>query len=412
MTFSAHPRGETTTLQRRVVRTLSAAQVLTGIGTSGTVAAGSLLVTSISQSDSFAGLAQTMTVLGAALMALPLASLTQRGGRRLALVSGYSVGFLGAAFAVVGGVTKSLPLVLLGSLLVGAASASGYQARFAAIDLATDENRSRNLSLVVWGSTVGAVMGPNLMEPAGNLAQFLHIPRLVGPYLIVGLCLALSSMVISFFLRPDPYLTANVSSDGVTQKKHESTRVALRHIRRTPRGLFAMSAVGIGHLAMVSIMVMTPVHMSHVEVTLSVIGLVISVHVLGMFAFSPLVGSLSDRWGRVRVIQIGVVLLLAAAAVAGVSPAMNAVSLGAGLFLLGLGWSCTLIAGSTMLSESMTVEMRPSSQGASDLMMNLLGAVGGAASGVILSVASYGWLCFFVGVLVCALGGWSLRIRS
>ena len=258
---------------------------------------------------------------------------------------------------------------------------------------------------------MGAVVGPNLMEPAGNLAQFLHIPRLVGPYLIVGLCLALSSMVISFFLRPDPYLTANVSSDGVTQKTHESTRVALRHIRRTPRGLFAMSAVGIGHLAMVSIMVMTPVHMSHVEVTLSVIGLVISVHVLGMFAFSPLVGSLSDRWGRVRVIQMGVVLLLAAAAVAGVSPAMNAVSLGAGLFLLGLGWSCTLIAGSTMLSESVSVEMRPSSQGASDLMMNLLGAVGGAASGVILSVASYGWLCCFVGVLVLALGGWSLRMR-
>ena len=162
---------------------------------------------------------------------------------------------------------------------------------------------------------------------------------------------------------------------------------------------------------MVSIMVMTPVHMSHVDVTLSVIGLVISVHVLGMYAFSPLVGALSDKLGRIRVIQIGVVILISAAIIAGLSPAMNPVSLGIGLFLLGLGWSCTLIAGSTLLSESVSVEMKPSSQGASDLVMNLMGAVGGAASGVIIGFLSFGWLCFFIGALVFLLGAWSLKIK-
>ena len=397
--------------QRKVIRNLSAAQILNGVGTSGTVAAGSLLVTSISKSESLAGLAQTTTVLGAAMMALPLAKLTQKGGRRLSLMSGYSIGVIGAILAILGGTHKVLFLMLTGAFMVGAASASGYQARFAAIDLATPENRSKNLSLVVWGSTVGAVTGPNLMQPAGDFAHYLHLPRLVGPYFIAGTSLTLATIVIFFFLKPDPYLTANMSSDGVTQRKHETTRAALKHIREIPHALFAITAVGIGHLAMVSIMVMTPVHMAHVDVTLSVIGLVISVHVLGMYAFSPLVGALSDRLGRVRVIQIGVVILLAAAATAGLAPAMNAVQLGIGLFLLGLGWSCTLIAGSTLLSETVSVEMKPSSQGASDLVMNLMGAVGGAASGVIIGVLSFGWLCLFVAVLVLALGAWSFKVK-
>lgn len=397
--------------QKRTIRTLSAAQVFNGIGIAGTVAAGSLLVTSISKSESLAGLAQTTTVLGAAMMALPLAKLTQKGGRRLSLMIGYSVGVIGSILAILGGTHKILFLMLSGTFLVGAASASGYQARFAAIDLATSENRSKNLSIVVWGSTVGAVAGPNLMQPAGNFSHFLNLPRLVGPYMIAGVSLTLATIVIFVFLKPDPYLTANLSSDGITQKKHETTRAALKHIRTIPNALFAVAAIGVGHLAMVSIMVMTPVHMSHMDVALSVIGLVISVHVLGMYAFSPIVGVLSDKLGRVRVIQIGILILIAAATLAGLAPDMQTVPLGFALFLLGLGWSCTLIAGSTLLSESVSVEMKPSSQGASDLVMNLMGALGGAASGLIIGVFSFGWLCVFVGLLIFGLGAWSLKIK-
>ena len=91
---------------------------------------------------------------------------------------------------------------------------------------------------------------------------------------------------------------------------------------------------------------------------------------------------------------------------------MNPIQLGIGLFLLGLGWSCTLIAGSTFLSESVSVEMKPSSQGASDLVMNLMGAVGGATSGVIIGFLSFGWLCFFIATLVFALGVWSFAIKG
>ncbi len=399
-----------TQLQNRVVRTLASAQVLNGVGVAGTVAAGSLLVSSITDSETLAGLAQTSAVLGAAALALPLARLTAQGGRRLALSVGYSSGVVGSIFAIIGGAHRNLFFMLLGTFLVGAASAAGYQARFAAIDLATKETRAKQLSFVVWGSTIGAVAGPNLMDPSGNLAELFNLPRLVGPYLVSAATLFFAMLVIQIFLRPDPYLTAEKQANVVQHKG--STKAALSHIRSNPKALFAISAIAIGHVAMVSVMVMTPIHMKHVDVSLRIIGFVISVHVLGMYAFSPIVGSLSDRLGRVRVIQIGFVILLASAVVAGSAAADNAVQLGIGLFLLGLGWSCTLIAGSAFLSESVSLEMRPASQGASDLVMNLSGAGGGAIAGVIIGTLSYGWLCLFAAIPVVVLAIMSRKMEK
>ena len=398
--------------QRKIVRVLGIAQVLNGIGVAGTVAAGSLLVSSITKSDGLSGLAQTISVLGAAVMALPLARLTQNGGRRLALTFGYSIGVIGALFAILGGANRNLFFMLLGAFMVGAASASGYQARFAAIDLATPEKRSKDLSFVVWGSTIGAVTGPNLMEPSGVFASALGLPKLVGPYFIAAFTLALSVTVIQLFLKPDPFLTENKAVEGTATKPRESTRSALKHIKEYPIALFAIASVAIGHLAMVSIMVMTPVHMAHSDATLRIIGLVISVHVLGMYAFSPIVGSISDKFGRIRTIQIGILILIASALISGLAPHHDSFTLGTGLFLLGLGWSFTLIAGSTLLSETVSLEMRPSTQGASDLVMNLMGAGGAAIGGVIIGLFSYAALCYATGLVVVALGIWSLRLKS
>ncbi len=398
-------------LQEKTVKVLATAQVLNGVGVAGTVAAGSLLVASITNSETLAGLAQTSSVLGAAALALPLARLTSRGGRRLALSVGLIAGVIGSLLAIFGGSRENIYLMLTGTFLVGAASAAGYQARFAAIDLATDEKRAKQLSFVVWGSTIGAVSGPNLMEPSGNLAESLGLPRLTGPYLISAVTLALAVLVIQLFLRPDPYLTAAKDS-GAANLPRVKTKVALKHIRSNARASFAIAAIAIGHIAMVAVMVMTPVHMAHVDVTLTIIGLVISVHVLGMYAFSPLVGALTDRLGRLRVIQIGVAILLSSALIAGFARADDAITLGIGLFLLGLGWSCTLIAGSALLTESVSPEFKSASQGASDLVMNLSGASGGAIAGVVIATLSYGWLCLLSALPVAFLGLWSLKIKA
>ena len=400
-----------TALQEKTVKVLATAQVLNGVGVAGTVAAGSLLVASITNSETLAGLAQTSSGLGAAALALPLARLTSRGGRRLALSVGLIAGVIGSLLAIFGGSRENIYLMLTGTFLVGAASAAGYQARFAAIDLATDERRAKQLSFVVWGSTIGAVSGPNLMEPSGNLAESLGLPRLTGPYLISAVTLALAVLVIQLFLRPDPYLTAAKDS-GAANLPRVKTKVALKHIRSNARASFAIAAIAIGHIAMVAVMVMTPVHMAHVDVTLTIIGLVISVHVLGMYAFSPLVGALTDRLGRLRVIQIGVAILLSSALISGFARADDAITLGIGLFLLGLGWSCTLIAGSALLTESVSPEFKSASQGASDLVMNLSGASGGAIAGVVIATLSYGWLCLLSALPVAFLGLWSLKIKA
>ncbi len=398
-----------TQLQQKVIRTLATAQVLNGLAVAGTVAAGSLLVSSVSNSETLAGLAQTSSVLGAAALALPLARLTQIGGRRLALSMGLILGVIGSLLVISGGLNENLYLILLGTFLVGAASASGYQARFAAIDLATSQRSSQQLSFVVWGSTIGAVAGPNLMQPSGDLARKLGFPELVGPYFISAITLTLAAAVILIFLRPDPYLTANKLSSE--KQKQITNKLALKHILGNKLARFAIAAITVGHVAMVSVMVMTPIHMAHVDVTLRIIGIVISIHVLGMYAFSPVVGLVSDRIGGVATIKIGLATLLISSVIAGTSPAGDAIRLGVGLFLLGLGWSCTLIAGSTLLSQSVELNFKSASQGASDLVMNLAGAGGGAVAGVIIATLSYGWLCLIASIPVAYLALTSLKLK-
>jgi len=249
------------------------------------------------------------------------------------------------------------------------------------------------------------------MEPSGRIAESFGLPSLVGPYIVSAVTLGLAVIVIFLFLRPDPYLTAHKDAHAAGADTKKSFKETFAHIKSHPAALFAISSIAIGHLVMVAVMVMTPVHMKHVDVTLQVIGFVISIHVLGMYAFSPIVGSLTDKLGAIRVIQLGVLLLLISTVVSGTAAADNAIQLGIGLFFLGLGWSFTLIAGSTLLSASVDDEMRPSSQGTSDLVMNLMGAVGGALAGLIIGFLNYGWLCYFASLPVIVLGVWSYRLK-
>lgn len=392
-------------VQRRTLTVLTSAQVLSGIGVAATVAAGSLLVASITGSEALAGLAQTFGVLGAAALALPLAALTRKGGRRLALSVGYFLGSLGAVFAIVGGTYRITAVVLLGTFFVGAASAAGYQARFAAVDLAKDNLRAKHLSVVVWGSTFGAVLGPNLMAPFGYLSTSLGLPQLIGPYLLAVFMLGIGAILIATGLRPDPYLMSYKILHHLRDTVHNtSAKAALKNIAKSENALIGLLAIVIGHIAMVSIMVMTPIHMAHVDVTLQIIGLVISVHIAGMYALSPVIGWMADRVGRISTIGFGVLTLLLSALIAGLSKPDSIVSLGIGLFLLGLGWSATLIAGSTLLSESVSLEQKAASQGASDLIMNLGGAAGGAFAGIIIATLSYGWLCLIISIPVAIFG--------
>jgi MFS family permease len=167
---------------------------------------------------------------------------------------------------------------------------------------------------------------------------------------------------------------------------------ALRLVRSQPGARLGVTAMAIGHWVMVGVMAMTPVHIKsaghNMETTLRIVGLVLSFHVAGMYAFAPVMGWLTDRLGRKPVILIGIALLLVACAVAGTAQ-HHSTQLALGLMTLGLGWSATIVAGSTLLSDSVPVELRPSAQGLSDLIMGLAGALAGAISGLV--VATWGY---------------------
>lgn len=390
--------------QRRSVRTLSAAAMAGGIATAGAIPAGALIAASLA-SDAVAGLAQTAGVVGAAVLALPLARIALNRGRRAALTLGYSLGAVGAVVVVVAGATGSLPLVFVGCFFVGVASAAGLQARYAATDLALPTHRARALATVVWAGTVGAVLGPNLLGLSGRAAVSLGLPQLTGPYLTAALMLAIAVTVLQMALRPDPYLLSRdltQETTGVVAPKAR-LRDGIEHLRRHRRAVLGVCSLSLGHVVMVMVMVMTPVHMRHVDVSLPLIGFVISVHVLGMYAFSPVVGWLVDRFGRVPMILVGTAILMVACIVCGLAPSDSVPVLAVGLFLLGLGWSFTLIGGSTLVTDDVDEGERPSVQGLSDLCMNVAAAGGGAVAGFIVAGASYAVLCAVATVPVLAL---------
>ena len=405
MTATAAP--DLTRVQSRTVGVLAGAQVLSGIAVAGSVAAGSLITASVSGSEGLAGLAQTAGVVGAALLALPLARIALSRGRRAALATGYGIGAIGAVVVIGGAVAFSTPFVLLGCLLVGVASAAGYQARYAATDLADQDSRGRSLSLVVWAGTIGAILGPNLLQVAGSLGLALSLPQLTGPYVITLATLTAAAVLLLLLLRPDPYLLAcRVQERADPQPAlvgRPKVRDGLVHLRGNRGALLGMSAIALGHAVMVMVMVMTPIHMAHVDVTLQLIGLVISVHVAGMYALSPVVGWAVDRWGRVPIIWTGAAILLVSCVLSGSARGDDVPLLGVGLFLLGLGWSCTLIAGSTLLVDDVAPDERPSVQGLSDLAMNVAGALGGAVAGLVVWLSSYAALCAVAVIPIVAL---------
>jgi len=386
-------------IQSRTVRTLIASQIIGGVGVASGIAVAVLAAEELTGSASLAGLAQTAGVLGAAMAAVPLSRLMHRCGRRVGLVAAYLIAGMGAGICLLAGLSSAYWLMLLGMILYGVATAANLAARYAATDLAEPTTRGRALGLVVWATTIGAVLGPNLIEPGGALGEWLGLPRLFGPYLIAltGFLVAASTLAIR--MRPDPLLTARqraielgTEDPEAGQRRSMGLREALLTILRSPGARLGVLAVAVAHTVMVGVMVLTPVHMHHDGATLTIVGLVISVHVAAMYALSPLIGVWADRAGRVPVIVVGQLILLASALVAGTASGHESAQLGVGLSLLGLGWSCCLVAGSTLITESVGLVDRPAIQGASDLVMGVSAASGGALAGVVVGAYGYGVL--------------------
>ncbi|WP_091467324.1 MFS transporter [Paenarthrobacter nitroguajacolicus] len=396
-------------VQRRTVFLLSSAQLLSGVGNGATLSIGSLLAVDLSGSEAWAGSITTILTLAAAIAALPLARLAEARGRRVGLVTGLAAAMVGALLIIAAVMSESFVLLLLGAAFLGLGTAANLQARFAAVDLAEPEHRGRSLSTVVWAITIGAVAGPNLIQPGAAVGAALGLPPIAGPFVFSAVGLFLAAGLLYAGLRPDPLLLsrrlarqADVSGEPGPQPVRGTIRSGLRAVRSSPQAILALAAVVAAHGVMVAVMSMTPLHLQqlvggshegHHGTTdstdaLVVIGLTISLHIAGMFALSPLWGWLTDKAGRFQTIAMGHGLLLVAVFIAGFGQ-QEPVLVTAGLILLGLGWSAATIAGSTLLAESVVPDQRVTVQGVSDTLMGAAGALGGATSGLLLAWIGY-----------------------
>ncbi|WP_405596462.1 MFS transporter [Streptomyces sp. NBC_01410] len=378
-------------LRRRITAVLIASQILGGLGVATGIALATVLAQQVSGTEALSGLAPTATVAGTAVLSMPLAALMTARGRRPGLVLAYLLGALGAGVVVLAAVVDNFPLLLLGMAAFGAGSSANLQARFAAADLAEPERRARAISNVVWATTIGAVLGPNIAAPAGRSVSGLGIPAAAGPFVWAAGVFLVAAALVLVLLRPDPLLTARALSPADRSPEGRSLRAGMRAVRESPMARLALVTVAASHTAMVSIMSMTPVALSHHGAGIELIGLVISAHIAGMYAFSPVMGWLADRIGRLAVIGLAAGLLSVAALLAGTAGASHGQT-AAGLFVLGLGWSAGLVSGSTLLTDSVPQPARAAVQGLSDLTMNTSAGIGGAAAGLIVAQASYGWL--------------------
>jgi MFS family permease len=377
-------------VQRRTLRLLFATQIVGGVGVTVGSSVGALLAADIA-GTSASGLAQSAAVVGAALLALPATSIVQRRGRRPSLAACYFVAAIGASIIVAAAVWQSITVLFAGFFLLGGASAASLQARYAAVDLAPDALRGRQLSMIVWATTLGAVAGPHFAAIAGTLLQAYSVPVLAAPFVFSAALFTLAAIGLVVLMTPDPAVVARqmVAPNRTTSARAGGgLRSALGAVAASAPARVGVAAMAAGHLVMVGVMAMTPVHIRSAghdaAHTLRIVGIVLSAHIAGMYALSPVIGWLTDRVGRRRVIGAGLILLIAACALAGTA-GHGTPQLAVGLMVLGIGWSCTIVAGSTLLSESIDVELRASAQGLSDAIMGLAGASAGALSGVVVN---------------------------
>ena len=385
---------EVNILQRRTVRVLTGGQILGGFALGSTLSIGSLLAAALSGSPAWAGSAATFSTLGAAFWAIPMARLANARGRSFSLAAGAGLAILGAILVITAAAIGFFPMLLLALFLLGGGSAAGLQARFAAVDLDSASSRStgRDLATVVWATTIGAVIGPNLFGPGEFVGKLLGMPTMTGPFLFTIVAQLSAACVFWFGLRPDPLLAAkkmNQAKGGLRPKV--SIKTAFATLRAYPTAAFAVSAIALSHMVMVAVMSMTPLHMHSMGYDLVVVGFTISLHIAGMYAFSPIFGWLSDRIGKIRVVLIGQLIYVAALSVAGFGQ-HDRTLVTVGLFLLGLGWSASTVSASALLSQTLPPEEKTNVQGLSDTSMNLAGALGGAVSGSILAVVAFGGL--------------------
>jgi MFS family permease len=389
-------------VQKRTVRVLQGGVVPGGMAMTCAFAAAALAGEDMTGSKAWGVIAGVALSIGGTIATIPLAQIMSRRGRRPGLRGGYLTGLVGGLFAFVAIATGFFPFLLIGMLMVGAGQSSNLAARYAGADLAADTNRASAIGNVMWGGTVGSVLGPIFsLSVASPLFEAIGFKEYAGSYAASFLLFIIAAVVIHKYLRPDPLHVAG--GDGKVPTIRPPAMSDLRFIASNYRPFLAVSGMGLGQAVMVGIMAVTSLHLRDGVESENMIPFVISLHIVGMYAFSPYAGKLVDRIGPNVVIALGAIQLLIGAEVASHTEAQHAMGHFVGLFLVGTGWSFAVVAGSALLTSSTPLEKRVGVQATADFIMTLTGAAAGITSGIIVESRSYEDLSHWAGFLAIAL---------
>ncbi|HYS93134.1 MAG TPA: MFS transporter [Candidatus Acidoferrales bacterium] len=400
LTTASVPASGLGSVRTKLMATLFVAQVCGSTGQSIVLAVGSILAASITGTNTWSGLPVAVGALGTALASWPLARLMARSGRRPGLALGYGLAIVGALLGMVGVAVRSFPLMLAGMALFGFASTSNLLARYAAADVSTGAQRGRAMGLIVWGSAVGSMIGPNLMGPALRLGALLGVESTASAFLVSVAGYALGALLIQIFLRPDPLTLARQAQEVADAGAPAVTARRLGVILNDVRVQIALATLAVSQFVMISTTSTSPLYLHDQGHTVQTIGLAVSLHLAGMYVTSPLAGWLSDRFGRLLIIGAGAAILILAVMLAGLAPGSDRLLVIFALFLNGVGWNMAFVAGSALLTDALAPNERASVQGLADLFMGLMGALGSATGGMILGIWGFAILNAVGAVLV------------
>lgn len=362
-------------------------QLFGGAGLAAGITVGALIARDLFELTSLTGVPAALFTLGSAFTAYTVGKLTQRIGRRTGLTSGFFFGAVGAIGVIAGTALEWIPLFFFSLFVYGAGTATNLQARYAGTDLALPTQRGKAVSIALVSTTLGAVAGPNLVEPMGTVAESFGLPALTGPFILAAAAYFLASLTIFIGLRPDPFVVARQLAEDAGRNQAPIEEFTNK------QGIYLAAAILIiTQFVMVAIMTMTPIHMESHGSALSAVGLVISLHVAAMYLPSLLTGAAVDRIGRLPMAVLSSVTLGITGILTLTASGHSFWQMAVPLILLGVGWNFGLIAGTSLLIDSTSLAVRAKYQGKIDVFVAISGTLGSLTSGLIVGYTSYAQL--------------------
>lgn len=395
--------------ERRTLAVLAFATLVGSLGLAAGGTAGALLGAELAGAEA-AGLPLGALVVGQALVALLVAHRTPSAGRGWSLTLGYAVGAAGAGFVVLAALAQSFTALMVGSAVLGGGNAAAFLTRYAAADIGDEATRGRGLGVVLFAAAVGAVASPNLLGLSGAVAGRFGLPPLTGLYLVAVVCSAVAAALLVLTSTPSvPYLGRGSTWLGPRLGQPVNVRDVVSGVS-SPEARAALVVLGVTNLVMVAVMAIAPVHLVAHGHSLNLVGLIVSVHVAGMLAPSPLSGWAADRFGAGRVVAVGIALLVSAGVAGAFADGGAAFAMTLVLAVLGVGWNLGMVGGSVLLAASVSARLRPQVEGVGEAAMGVAAGLGAPVAGLLILLGGFKALSL-AGAATAALGLAALRRR-